>query len=319
MALPRTKKKTSFKNLLLTKDVQGSSKSRLDEGLPLLKLVATYLSRSEYSVSYRQGMLRTARKCQQHEIAEPSDLNTESINAMLAGLSECGLGATTRSNIRRELMTLWRFASDLGHCDFDPSGVIRIRAVRSPTVCWSSKELARIATAAENDNTLIGGRIEMRICDYLPCWIGVSYDTGLRFTDVWTLHRSEIDGDSIRKVAAKTGKPLVRGLSQETSAAVSKLLLLSPDGTLFKWFLTRRRAFLSMRKFLDRHQASGSGKWLRRSCATAIERDRPGMASAYLQHSSPSLLKHYVDESLLRRPDGPPPIRRSMIGESERM
>ena len=150
----------------------------------------------------------------------------------------------------------------------------------------------------------------MRICDFLPCWICVAYDSGARFADIHTMKTSQVRNGHVNIVAHKTGKRLIRPLSAYALTLVNELAQKSPNGELFLWFITRRRAMITIRKFLDRHGFEGSFKYLRRSCATYIEASRPGEATRYLQHSAASLTtKHYVDESLLAVPCGPPPIK----------
>jgi hypothetical protein len=148
----------------------------------------------------------------------------------------------------------------------------------------------------------------MRVCDYMPAWIRIGYETALRHTDIHTLHAGEVRRNCVCKVASKTGKPLVRRISDKTNDLIQELIRKSDDRSVFSWFLTRRRSFTCIRDFLDRHGVSGSGKFLRRTAATLIADNSPAMATRYLQHSDPKLLKHYVDETLLKTPDGPPPI-----------
>jgi integrase len=163
---------------------------------------------------------------------------------------------------------------------------------------------------AESDQTSVGGKSILRVCDFMPCWISVSYDTGLRFSDVHALKTTQVRNGYVCCTAQKTGKALTRPLSAYALQQVTQLTLLCPDERMFSWFLTRRRAFTTLRAFFDRFGFEGSGKYLRRSCATYIEAQAPGHASRYLQHSEASLVgKHYLDESLLAIPSGPPAIR----------
>lgn len=191
-----------------------------------------------------------------------------------------------------------------------PLRVARIRARSAPPRAWSLKELQRLLACAESDKTQIGGMHSRAISEYMPAWILIAYETGMRFGDVLSLTSKEYSNGFITKVAAKTGKPLVRPISPHASKLFMQLAKSSPDGTIFQWFITRRRALLAWRAFLDRHGFDGSSKFLRRSCATLIEAERPGEASRYLQHSSPTLVgRHYIDQSLIASCSGPPPIR----------
>jgi integrase len=163
---------------------------------------------------------------------------------------------------------------------------------------------------AKGDETNCGGLAQPEIKDWLPAWILIGYDTGLRFGDILGLTRSNIRNGSVCCTANKTGKSLVRKLSSDATAAALVLIKTSNDGSLFSGILTRRRAFVSWNHFLKRHHLRGSSKWLRRSCATYLDLNTPGSATNYLQHSSPALaMRHYIDQSLGAVPEGPPSIK----------
>lgn len=277
--------------------------------MSVTELLQAYVDAKQPSQRYRESLLRTTRKMQASGLLNICQLTPELVNRFLAGLT---VGPTTRSNIRRELLTLWRYAHEIGSTEVYPARVTRIRPAYQPPQAWSAEELSALMDAACNDRTPIGGKSGLLVSDALPAWIGIAYDAGLRFGDVLTLTDKNFRNGCVTMTASKTGKPLVRRLSELTNEFVVTLLARSPDGALFRWAITRRRAVLVWRAFLTRHGFKGSSKWLRRSCATYVEMDRPGAATAYLQHSHPMLApRHYLDESLFSVPQGPPPIVRS--------
>lgn len=274
--------------------------------MSITDLLCQYLTARDCGIRYRESLSRTVRKAASAGINSVADLQPAPVNKFLAGLSS--LTATTKTNVRRELLTLWRYAFEEGLTDVPPLRVMKIRLRPAAPEAWHMSVMQRMLEAAEKDQAHT--RYGMRICDWLPVWIVIAYDTGLRFSDVRSLRSDDIRGDTVVTVAQKTGKRAVRKLSQHAAEGAARLAARSPDGTLFAWFLTRRRAFLTIRAFLDRHHIAGSMKYLRRSCATYIEATRPGEATRYMQHSAPSVTaRHYVDESLLAVPAGPPPIR----------
>lgn len=275
----------------------------------LTTLLHTYVAGREASTSYQLSLTRTIRKAAEAGITDTSHLTPVQVNKMLSDLSR-SLSRTTRSNIRRELLTLWRFAFELGETDVFPARIAVIRPDRKPVEAWSQDTLRAMLAAAEADLTRCGGRANPTVRDWLPAWIAIGYDTGLRFTDVYEMTADCIRNGCVSLTARKTGKPLVRVLSGHADRLAEELIECSPDGTLFSWMLTRRRAFLQWRAFLDRNNFRGSSKWLRRSCATYLDREKPGSATQYLQHSAPHLAAmHYIDQSLGAAPAGPPPIR----------
>jgi integrase len=145
----------------------------------------------------------------------------------------------------------------------------------------------------------------------LPCWIVVGYDTGLRFSDLLHLHQSNIVNGCVICTAQKTGKCTVRAISQAGLGYANRLAEMSPDGTLFRWALPRRRALLKWREFLREQQIVGSSRWLRRSGATYVEIKQKGEAQRFLGHSNAALAsRHYLDQTLtMDIPESPPPLR----------
>lgn len=271
------------------------------------EIATLYINSKLISVQYAATLVRTARRAKDFGIT-CDNIDDQIVNKFILSLSS-DLSLISKGNIRRELLTLWRYGYEMEMCKSFPRHVARIHAPQAVVEAWSNKELSSILSTAKLDTTEIGGRTRMRICDYLPCWIRVGYETGMRHGDILSLTTTELRNGCVCKPAGKTGKLLVRKIESETQVLAQALLSRSPDGSVFTWFLTRRRSFTSMKEFFERHKIQGTSKYLRRSCATAIANESPSKASAYLQHSKESLLKHYVDESLLDVPEGPPPIR----------
>lgn len=270
-------------------------------------LLVMYLSTRQASPRYRESLRRTVRQAKAAGITDVHCFKPEAVNRFLANLST---GITTRQNVRRELLTLWRWAFEEGMTDTPPLRVMRIRSRRQPVRAWSLEDLRQIVEVAERDRSSTGGRHSRPLLNWLPAWLAIGYDTGLRLSDLLALTSRNVCRGAISTVASKTGKPLVRSLSDYSQNWATRLIDDSPDGTLFAWFLTRRRAILCVRKFLDKHGYEGSTKYLRRTCATYVEQERPGEAWRYLQHSTPDLIaKHYVDQSLFSTPSGPPAIK----------
>lgn len=276
--------------------------------MTLLDLLDRYIAAVEVSPKYLESLRRTVRRAKDSGILNVCQLLPENVNKFLASLE---VSQTTRHNIRRELLTLWKYAFEMGMTEVYPARIRKIRATFAPPVTWELGSLGAILDAAEEDETPISSRVRLRRCDVIPAWAGLAYDSGLRFTDIHSLNKRSFRNECVMIIAHKTGKPLVRALTERTRRDVARLFLESPDGTLFKWALPRRRAFLMWRDFLDEHGFGGSTKWFRRAAATAIEQLKPGAATEFLQHSHPALARrHYIDASQASTPMSPPPIRK---------
>lgn len=276
--------------------------------MTLLDLLDRYTAAVEVSPRYLESLLRTVRRAKDKGLLEVCQLSPELVNKFLASLP---VGQTTRHNIRRELLTLWKYAFEQGLTEVYPARVRKIRASFAPPVTWELGSLGALLKAADEDETAVSSRISLKRCDVIPAWAGLAYDSGMRFSDVHSLTKNSFRNECVVTTASKTGKPLVRVLSERTRHDVARLFLHSPDGTLFKWALPRRRAFLMWRAFLDQHGFGGSTKWFRRAAATAIEQVKPGSAMDFLQHSHPMLVRrHYLDATQAAIPMAPPPIRK---------
>jgi integrase len=275
----------------------------------LADLLDVYLSEREASPRYIESLKRTVKRARQFGLIDTSQLLPEKANEFLTRLP---LAAVTRSNIRRELLTLWRFAFEHSYTDVPPLRVCRIKATPPPPRAWSLDTLRQLLVAAEQDTRPVSQRIPSLLWrDVLPCWIVIGYDTGLRLSDLLHLQEANIVNGCVICTAQKTGNFTVRAISSSGLELVAKLLKKSPDGTLFRWALPRRRALLKWKDFLREQRIVGSSRWLRRSGATYVEILQKGQAQEFLGHSNPTLaVRHYLDQTLtMQIPASPPPIR----------
>lgn len=288
---------------------RSSSLTTTAEEMTLTDLLDAYTAANECSPRYRESLKRTVRKLQDSGLTLIGQLTPDRINNFLASLP---LGPTTRHNIRRELLTLWKFAYEEAMTDVYPARVRRIRAEYKPVRAWTPLQLEKMLEAAEKDVTPISRRVpHIRRCDVIPVWARLNYETGVRFEDMLLLQGSDFANGCLMLNEHKTRKPLVRVLSDEAIAGVSRLIALSPDGTLFRWFLCRRRAFYLWRDFLDANGFGGSTKWFRRAAATQVHKQRRGAAKEFLQHSADHLqYRHYIDQSQIDDHITPPQLGR---------
>ena len=277
--------------------------------MTLVELAACYAAENAASDGYRANLSRTARKFAAYGLHLVRQLSAPTVNTALA---EMQLTPATKHNIRRESLTLWKWAFDREWSSSPPLRLHRIKVRARPVEAWSMTTLERMMAVAARDETPVSLRVpHVTRRMVLPAWIGLAFDTGLRFADVHALTIKNFRNNCVAVTAQKTGKTTIRPVSEDTGEEVGLLFKHSPDGTLFKWAVPRRRAFVMWQRFLAEHKFNGSSKYLRRSCATYVQRKSPGQASDYLSHSDPKLVwKHYLDQTLLDMPEGPPSIRR---------
>lgn len=114
--------------------------------MTLLDLLDRYTAAVEVSPKYLESLLRTVRRAKDTGLLEVCQLAPERVNKFLAGLP---VGPTTRHNIRRELITLWKYAYEQGLTEVYPARIRKIRASFAPPVTWELGSLGDLLEAAE--------------------------------------------------------------------------------------------------------------------------------------------------------------------------
>ena len=229
------------------------------------------------------------------------DFTDAAVNAWLATLLDEGLlSRQTVRGYRRCLLMLWRFGFAEGHTDVAPR---KVRAIKVPTtipVAWSAAEVDQLVTAASK---LTG-------C-FQRSMILVVWDSGLRLGDVLRLKRSDFDGEGRGTLLqGKTGWPVYFRLRPATLATIAKTF---GDGIperdrIFGDALCRRGVFVGMKRLATAAGLCGGTKKIRKSGASAVERQQPGAAQRYLGHRTPGLAaRFYLDPRIVGSDPPRPP------------
>ena len=130
-------------------------------------LLDAYVASRETSKRYRESLLRTVRKTIAAGLTSVDDLTPVQVNRFLASLSTA-FSPTTRHNIRRELLTLWRYAFEEGLTEAMPIRIAKIKPSYAAPQAYSDSDLERLLHAASTDATKAGGTTTARVCDLLP-------------------------------------------------------------------------------------------------------------------------------------------------------
>lgn len=259
---------------------------------------AVYLAERSVSDSYGHNVTRVATRA--------GVMSAERINAYLKSRLQTVSAATARSE-RTILLTLWRDAYERGVVDAPPRGVLRIKAKRPPTRAWTVDEV-KLAIRKISDYREERLRSGCRKQEFLLAWFLLGYESGSRHGDIWRFTDDNLDGDLLRWTQHKTGDGIVKVLTPACVAACRKMLESSPDGRIIGWACGRRMAYRHMRLHLDWCGIGGTSKFLRRSSATHIELQTPGMASLHLGHRTATLAAQaYLDWGQIRRRSPQPP------------
>jgi integrase len=270
--------------------------------LGLSELSRDYCAEREVTHDYRQAMNRVARSMEGAGIT-PLTLTDSSANCWLASLKQ---GPTTRSNYRRMALTLWRYAIDRRLCDHYPQRVVKVKQRPKPVVAWSQTEMTRLIAASRAYTHTLKTGVPASL--YFEGWIRGGYETGLRFSDLLKLRcdclRDGRDG-RLHVVMNKTGLSIGKVISPRLIEILTELSVRGNGRTFFQCHLHGRWLRVHFSRICTQAGVTGTPKFLRRTGATWVEANQPGMAGRFLGHLSHGLAeKHYIDRTLL--PDACP-------------
>lgn len=270
----------------------------------MIDVASLYCDERTVTPDYRQGLIRVARSMRAAGVT-PSTLQDSSFNRWLAGLSQ---SATTRSNYRRMGLTLWRHSLDIGLAEHYPRRIVRVKARPKPPVAWTLCEMARLVDEASKlEHKFKRSRCPANV--FYRAFARSGYETGLRYSDLYSLRVEQIRDGRLWVMPNKTGNPVPKQLSAECVEDLRKLIALGDGERVFSWAICKRRAREHFKKLCRRAGIAGTPKFLRRTGATHCEIRQPGSAGRFLGHLSPGLAyRCYVDRTLLAEQCPTPPL-----------
>lgn len=236
-----------------------------------------------------------------------TDKEVVRVNQWLASMT-CSV---TRANYRRSTVTIVRAC--LGpRARVITDQIHPVKQIIAPPVSFTLEEVESLLSSASS----FPGDFLRSKCPkglLLRAFLQGLYETGFRFSDMLSLKKANHRPRRISITVSKTGKSLHKVISQELDDLLRQLGDLSPDESVFTWAVQKRCLRIHMQQLWKKAGLPGSPKWLRRTGATMIEAEQPGMAKVFLGHSPWShglAERHYIDESLLpNRCPAPPTVR----------
>lgn len=235
------------------------------------------------------------------------ELTPDMVNRFLA--TQAGrLAPKTVNGQRANLLCLWRAAAHRGLVA-KPSAddVRRLKEPRRVPRAWRADQLKALMQAAEtasgNQGTYPGG---IRIGAWWALFVRLTYDTGLRRSDVLALEVDQVRGGRPFEVLQqKTQQAIVRRVRPDTVAALESTIppsrrLCLPWPYRIEVFYVHWRQHVLGPAGLPSGRTEGPQK-LRRTSATHLEAQHPGSAMAHLGHLTPGLAyRNYVDRTLVQ-------------------
>ena len=288
---------------------RGSSVYQCSAAGSMLSLADDYLASKDVSAGYASNLRRTARKMAAAGMTN-ENVDGDRLSAWLSSLRVAGLSTISIASERTSAMTLIRHGTEAGLIDRPIRNVIRHRITRPPTRAYSRDHLTDAVK-------------RLSICEmgafrsgcpkhvWLAAWVAYVYETGARFSDAYDLRAADLVPGGVAWTQSKTRTPVTKRLSSSTAGKLSALISLSPDGTVFRWAISRRHAFVTIRRaFKEVGLEGGKTQWLRRSGATHCEIEKPGSAKAYLGQKTHGLAeKAYIDYAqMLPQMPAPPAL-----------
>ena len=261
----------------------------------MLGLAERYLLGRDVSRGYAGNIRRTAAKMDRAGIT-PANINGPAVSMWLSSLKANGLSSVSIASERRSAITIWKFGIEDGSITTPIRHVLQPRVTRRVTRAFGRDDLTG---AVKRLKELILPAFQSGCCrkQWIEAWIFYVYETGARFTDAYELRSEALVPGGVGWTASKTGRPVIKRLSASTSDRLAALASLSPDGTVFKWAVSRRHAFAAIRAvFKQIGLDGGRTQWLRRSGATHAEMIKKGAAREYLCHATQGLAEsNYID------------------------
>jgi site-specific recombinase XerD len=246
-----------------------------------------------------------------------TDLNKVTINQYLFWSERQHVTMRTVKSRYRVVRALWNYAWHEEMVEAQPGrGIRKLRLPPVIPTSWTMAEIVRLleATHAPAFDCWTGrAGHRLHVGRFLNALVRLSYDSGLRRSDLFTVTWAQLEPDGrIVLVAQKTAKPHVARVRGDTIAALA-VIRVDDDERLLPWpwcwasFYVRYRKLL-VAAGLPVHRRHGL-QMLRRTSATWLEAASPGSASWHLGHSTPTLARaHYLDPRYAAPSHLPPAI-----------
>jgi len=269
-----------------------------------------FLFGKNVSEGHASNVRRTARKMHAAGIT-PANIDGPSVNMWLSSMTT---NSTTQASELGIALSLWRWGIEEGVIQTPVRRVKKIRRQKKVIRAFTRTDLTGAVKFFCDDSFVREKRAFRKskcpVSLWMEAWVRVCYEGAFRFTDGYNLRAEALVPGGVAVVASKTGNPVVRQVSARTSLLLEQLAAMSPDGTVFKWAVSRRWAFANIKKyFKSAGLDKGRSQWLRRAAATHAEMMQEGAGAKLLDHKTgPELtFKHYIDQTQLiqRMPSAP--------------
>lgn len=187
------------------------------------------------------------------------------------------------------------------------SRLLRVKVIIPPPQAYTQEDVAALFSAAfAQEGLFLGSGCPRNL--WCLAFVRLLYETGIRYGDAYRIRTENVRGGRLAICVSKTGQSIHHRVSDELQSLIDKLSGMSTDGSVFSWAVSPRWARMAMVRIWKAAKLPGSPKWLRRTAATLVEAQQPGMAKPFLGHASYGLAeRYYLDKSMLPNACPSPP------------
>lgn len=214
------------------------------------------------------------------------------------------LSPWTLKQRRISLLVLWKFGNEVEMISRVPR---RIRPIKCPPLVihtWTPDDVRQLLQTAESMDDCF--QFSRNMEDWQPIQRGlffsalirVAWDTGLRVSDVLTLRWPDVESASGRLliIQQKTNHPVRVQLTDSTMQALQTLVRHHGRIVCFPAIMRQEHLSREFTKLVARAGLKGNLTTLRKSSATHIEQQAPGLGWVHLGHKSPETTRRwYID------------------------
>jgi integrase len=232
------------------------------------------------------------------------DLTPQLINRWVVAREKAGASPKTIHNQRHVILSLWERAQDEPELNCPELKRRKIRKVRVPRKApegFTMEEvMAMVQAAAKFRNPMKR--------QYWRAFVLTAYESCLRRDDLFHLTQADIGDDGIVTVTMeKTGDVHSIKIRPETVALLRKLPH-KPLGMIWRSVHGFRDDYRRLKRWAGISGRNGLAQPLRRTGASYVERDNPGMGARTLGHRTPGMAeRHYFIPGIVRSRIAPPP------------